>query len=1105
MAYKFLSTISGISTTFTGNSVYSNSTPNRTVKLDAIGLYLSRTSDGAYPSSITADGSMYYDTRNSHIFRNDATTSMTIVDNTRNVLIGTSTDAGYKLYVNGSGTFVGELRLTGNLATGGNRNYILGSSADFEVTTNTVVKFRNYYNSGDVYFLLDYSNGGRATIGGVSATGYRLATSGSVTASSAVARGAYFNNTLVAAANNDVLVGLDVTPTYTNGAFTGVQNIGLRVRDTASGFDQITTTRTVVQIGNNSNQSINAVNTLILALPRTNGGGLFIQSNTTSATSSTESPQLNFNNSSGQTFARLSAVGVNGSSGRLEIGVAQPSTSISNNAFFYAAANRGTTQFALGSDFTDNARAVIVAHWNDASALILKPNASTTTAPTLRVRNNADTGDNFLVYGTTGNVIIGATTDAGYKLDVNGTQRVQYGTVERGAIFTHSNGTYAEIVLGNGSQAGTGVVEIHRNGTSAISIRSTTILFNPSRLATASTFFVTGPYGGANIGTSVRLASNTIDQGVYTATSGTQSTVVIGNSGNEIWSPSSGNATYNLFSILPSINTSGTYSGIVRGFYYSPTLTSITGVTHRAIETVSGDVIFGSTSGNVGIGTATLGTATRLTLGGSQTASSAIARGGLVNTTLVAAANSDVLVGLDITPTFTNGAFTGLTNLALRVNGYTRLIGSDAAGGRMIDVKNSSNTDCFYVRGYGDAYLWQTLYLGTLNGSSYISSGNLSMYSGVGAGGAFIRFIHNNGTNALRVLSNSVIELNPSAGNVLVGTTTDAGYKLDVNGTGIFRNVLTGYVNSGSLVLGAAAANSQAITITGFYTSGGAISTTNSNSRGYSTNIGGQSFGYSASYNGNSQGFASTDSYFRAVGSINITAGTVSLYGYNFSPTITSETGATIYAFSSTLSSASNHYDLYLSGGAKNYLAGNLLIGSTTDNGNKLQVTGNITASGGVIASTLGAQNSAEVNVNESSNNLLVYADITGGSNKLYGGGQVKANIYTSSVTTPTVINTGTTVSLMEWYPTTTQGVMIDYVFYIASGNYMRSGTFTAVNDNAGNTQYVDNATPDLNGSTSTVTFAAVDNGGTIEFQVTNASGSPVYMNILTRYIPNIF
>lgn len=145
-----------------------------------------------------------------------------------NVLIGTTTDGGYKLYVNGSGTFVGELRLTGNLATGGNRNYILGSSADFEVTTNTVVKFRNYYNSGDVYFSLDYSNGGRATFSGAGATGYRLATNGPVTASSALAQGISISNSLIAAANNDVLVGLDVNPTFTNGAFTGVVNYGIR-------------------------------------------------------------------------------------------------------------------------------------------------------------------------------------------------------------------------------------------------------------------------------------------------------------------------------------------------------------------------------------------------------------------------------------------------------------------------------------------------------------------------------------------------------------------------------------------------------------------------------------------------------------------------------------------------------------------------------------------------------------------------------------------------------------------------------------------------------------------------------------------------------------
>jgi hypothetical protein len=55
-------------------------------------------------------------------------------------------------------------------------------------------------------------------------------------------------------------------------------------------------------------------------------------------------------------------------------------------------------------------------------------------------------------------------------------------------------------------------------------------------------------------------------------------------------------------------------------------------------------------------------------------------------------------------------------------------------------------------------------------------------------------------------------------------------------------------------------------------------------------------------------------------------------------------TGTNIFGFKGTVGNVSGRWNLYMDGGAPNYLAGNLLIGSTTDNGTtaKLQVTGGI-------------------------------------------------------------------------------------------------------------------------------------------------------------------
>jgi len=52
-----------------------------------------------------------------------------------------------------------------------------------------------------------------------------------------------------------------------------------------------------------------------------------------------------------------------------------------------------------------------------------------------------------------------------------------------------------------------------------------------------------------------------------------------------------------LIDINPTYNFTGTYSGITRGIYYHPVLTSLNGATHIAYENISGDIIHGNLSG----------------------------------------------------------------------------------------------------------------------------------------------------------------------------------------------------------------------------------------------------------------------------------------------------------------------------------------------------------------------------------------------------------------------------------------------------------------------------------------------------------------------------
>jgi hypothetical protein len=142
---------------------------------------------------------------------------------------------------------------------------------------------------------------------------------------------------------------------------------------------------------------------------------------------------------------------------------------------------------------------------------------------------------------STGNFSIGTATDAGYKLDVNGTARIVNALTLGNVVLSLSSQGGGTISCANSAGANTG---------SFINL-SGPVFLNPTA-GNSGMFAISGQYA-----------------------------------------PSSGTANFNHLNLAPILNTTGTYSGIVRGMYYNPTLTSTTGVTaHFAIHTTAGRVRF---------------------------------------------------------------------------------------------------------------------------------------------------------------------------------------------------------------------------------------------------------------------------------------------------------------------------------------------------------------------------------------------------------------------------------------------------------------------------------------------------------------------------------
>jgi hypothetical protein len=192
------------------------------------------------------------------------------------------------------------------------------------------------------------------------------------------------------------------------------------------------------------------------------------------------------------------------------------------------------------------------------NSLTTSVNIGSNNNQNLNLRTSGQT--RVTISGNTGNVLIGSTTDNGEKLQVNGNIRMTNPSFSGNVFFeTTANNTHRIRTTGIGN---------------VFQFGPTNRIFTEQEIIAQRRMSVTS--------TIEAIGFTVTSLGTFTTGATDVSSIVITN----------------------SVNHSGTYSGVTRGIYYNPSSVTYSG-THRAIETTRGDVIFGSTSGNVGIGTTT--------------------------------------------------------------------------------------------------------------------------------------------------------------------------------------------------------------------------------------------------------------------------------------------------------------------------------------------------------------------------------------------------------------------------------------------------------------------------------------------------------------------
>ncbi len=193
------------------------------------------------------------------------------------------------------------------------------------------------------------------------------------------------------------------------------------------------------------------------------------------------------------------------------------------------------------------------------------------------------------------------------------------------------------------------------------------------------------------------------------------------------------------------------------------------------------NVYAGGTASNLLLGTTAIGTASelaKLTIGGVINASGTVARTVYIGGNVTATANNDTLVGLDVNPTFTNGAFTGIRQFGVRLSHQTT-IGAIQSGGSTLNLLWSDNNNTASLQGATGILFYSN---GTQNGRMF-NTGNWVLQNG----GAFV-------DNGYRLDIQGTTRLGSTTTIQTVPTTSAGGYDFLTRntGTGVIEKIASG-------------------------------------------------------------------------------------------------------------------------------------------------------------------------------------------------------------------------------------------------------------------------------------------------------------------------